>query len=1103
MVKKSFIFLALFFSISLMALQTSIIQKLILDFIIHKTVDNPNISTSYGEIKGFFPFNFTIKKFNLNDQSKKIIDLENLSIAFNLQKEFFYIKKINCEKITLYQNITNLFKRLDVNQSPITINKQNIFPWTGSITYSTLPQQTDQLIIEQKYTSQKENGFHSTFRVQIKRQQLHHKTIEYTIHFKDSDLFFSENPLNLYASFTRNSKGLITLSKSSLFSKFLSLELNGQYMTKGEFFDLQFKSSYNLDKSKKIISIGSFKKEKQKNVISLNTTANYNSFDKNHKIIVSKTFDFNSLFSINFKTKELSIYSLKTKSPIPIEIASQEGIKITPEKIQGSISILTLTSALDYAVDGIYSSVSNILNLSIKSDLKNKNTFNFKTNIDLKKINAHGSVKFQTDMIPLNDLSFRLIESTPTQSLSIEIKANHLDVGVIPLVDFYTLLHFNHDNSFDINASSKIKNKASAPLSLTLSGMLESEDIIIKNLKISYLNQSITSIKSFRIHNYTTDPQINDLSLLLLHDNKDAGSVKWDARHDKITLHKISLLNFQNLFGSIPCSAEIDGFIDISSQLNFDNYALNIKKSSLTLSNFIVIDSLLQPYKFILQGKKVVFHLEENPESFKVQLLGYDHNKKHSLASGTISKHQTDIINAPINIQIKGDTDIHTIVDFLKVPDTIEGLLFYNLKYTGTLNNPNLNGTLQIKNGLYESFINGTYIAHLNGKISVKDNILNIHDIQGDDLRPGNKTNGIIHITGKSIIHRHDLIESHLVLKLTNMLVVKRDDMEMKASGIIKLDGENEKTKITGSVELNPATIWLEELTNDEITTIDLFKKGKRVLVSSEEINSKRIKTQKKNDQVLFPIDLELKVPNSLKLEGLGVSSLWSGNLYARGDFLIDVPYLMGSLSLVNGSMLFYSKKLKLTHGSILYDDKSLNNPYLKLVMMRPHAGQKLYITMQGRTTSGEEDSVNFTFSADPSETDKNVLSLIIFGKRTNQITAGQSVQLASIATNLSNKTNQNSGLMDNLKNSFGLDVFEFKENAREALYSDTGYTQKQVLSVGKDFNDFKVTFNQGIGDMDTKATISKPIGPHLNLDIDVGNQVAGSGGGLSWVYYY
>lgn len=1104
MVKKSFIFLIVSLITLLISLQTTILQKFILNSIIHKTIKNTEISATYGKIHGFFPINFKLESLDLQKKEHKIIQLKNLNIAFNLQKEFFYIKKINCETVTIYKTFTTLFKKINLNNSPLTINQESIFPWVGSVTYTTLANQTDKLLIAQKKDIKQKAISSLPFQLEIERKLLKNNEAHYTVHVKDSGLIFASEPLNLYASFSRTSNGLITISQTTMNSKNFSFEFNGHYMSKGKFFNIQFKTSFNQEPSKKFDCTGSIKKIKKQKNIELNTKAVYSTFDKNQKILFSKTFDLHSHFFANVKKREILIYSIKSHSPFPIEISSQDGILISPENIQGDISLLGFDIPLNCVLNGNYSNLSHILNLTLKSNFQNSTIFNLNSKIDLKHLDIKGFAQIKTDKIPLTNLSFSIIEEKLSQSLSLKVKAKKLSFSSFNFFNFESTLNFKKSDQFEINASTQINQDNAAIVSLNLSGNIDSQNILIKNLKTSYANQSIRNIQTFTIQDWASAPYLDNVALLLTQNNSESGTIKWNPKLRKIKLHKISLLNFKSFFKELPCTAEINGFIDLTPQFDSENYSNNLKKGLLNLHNFEAMDNLLEAYHSILKNKKIEFILENQPQFFKIQLLGYDNNTKHTLATGSISKnYQGDITNAPLDINIRGNTQINPIVTFLKAPDTIEGTLFYNLKYTGTIQKPNLNGTLKIKNGLYESFINGTYIAHLNGTINVKHNVLDIHNIHGDDLRPGGQNNGVIDITGKSIIHSYNLIESHLILKLTNMLVVKRDDMEMKATGTIKLDGENERAKITGSAELNPATIWLDELTNDEITTIALFENGKRAHVSSEEMNSSRIKSLQKSSKVLFPIDLELKVPNSLYLKGLGVDSLWTGTLHAKGDFLIDVPYLVGSLSLLKGSILFYGKKLQLNSGSILYDEKSLNNPYLKLIMMRKLSGQKLYIHMQGRTTSGEEDSVNFSFSADPSESEKNVLSLIIFGKRTNEITAGQSVQLASIATSLTSKSNQDASFMDTLKNSIGLDVFEFKENPREALYSDTGYTQKQILSVGKDFNDFKVTFNQGIGDMDTKATISKPIGPHLNLDIDVGNQVAGSGGGLSWVYYY
>ncbi len=1102
MVKKLFIFLILLFSLSIVALQMSFVQVPLLNFLMQRIIQNPNVNTSYGKIHGFFPISFTLENFSLDNNTKKILELENLKISLNPKKESFYIDSINCDKFTVYKNIDQMFKDVNFTDSSLPMNSKNIFPWTGNIAYSSLSPQTDQLVI-QKINSKKNSADQNPFIIKINRELPKNKIAKYQIDIQESGIFISKTPINFHCSFTKDSKGLLVFTKSTILSKAFAIDFQGHYMSKGKFFHIDFNTAFDLDTSKKIASSGSLKKLKKTDHLHLDLKALYTSFGKDKKIIQNTNFDINTHFLLDLENKQASLFSIHIKSPIPVDIISKEGILISQEKMDGTFSVLGFGIPLNFVLKGHYEKASQLLNLSLVSDFQNEVLVNLQSKIDLLKQNMDGQLQFQTKTIPATSLHFKISEEEMNKKFFMNINSKEIQLFSTRLIDFQSNFHFNTNETFDLNINAKINNVASNPVSLAITGAFESKDISIKTLQLSYLDQIIKNIHAFKVTDITSSPVLSDLKLISIYNGQSTGQIEWGRQNKKILFKNVSLLNLKTVFEELPFSAEIDGFIDLSPEFNLQDYTRIIDKSSISISNFAALNGISQPYKSILLNKKITLNISQDSHNFKLQLLGYDHLQKHNLASGTIEKITSgNLTSAPIHIHLKGDADINPIVSFLKVPDTIEGILLYDLKCMGSISQPTLNGTLKIKNGLYESFINGTYLAHLNGDINVKDNLLTIKDIRGDDIRQGTTpSNGSIHITGKSTIHSYKLIENHLMLKLSNLLVVKRDDMEMKATGVIKLDGENERTKITGSVALDPAVIWLEELTNDDITSISLFENGKRVFVTSAEINSKRIKNN--NNQVLFPIDLELSIPQSLQLKGLGMTSTWKGILHVKGDFLIDVPYLVGSLKLINGSIMFYGKKLKLADGSIVFDQKSINNPYLQLIMMRQIAGQKLFINMLGRTTSGEEDSLHFTFSADPSETDKNVLSLMIFGKRTNQITAGQSIHLASIATSIANKDNENSSVMDKLKSGMGLDVFEIKENAREAQYSDTGYTQKQVLSVGKDFNDFKVTFNQGIGDMDTKATISKPIGPYLNIDIDVGNQVAGSGGGISWIYHY
>jgi autotransporter translocation and assembly factor TamB len=79
------------------------------------------------------------------------------------------------------------------------------------------------------------------------------------------------------------------------------------------------------------------------------------------------------------------------------------------------------------------------------------------------------------------------------------------------------------------------------------------------------------------------------------------------------------------------------------------------------------------------------------------------------------------------------------------------------------------------------------------------------------------------------------------------------------------------------------------------------------------------------------------------------------------------------------------------------------------------------------------------------------------------------------------------------------VDSIEIKDIQNADVSNDS---QKQALSVGKDFGSFKLSVDQGASSATSKITLETAISPNLNLNVDAGGERS-SGVGLDWVYRY
>ncbi len=630
----------------------------------------------------------------------------------------------------------------------------------------------------------------------------------------------------------------------------------------------------------------------------------------------------------------------------------------------------------------------------------------------------------------------------------------------------------------------------------------------IDSLDVHYQDLNFILNKAFKIK---IEPkiQIQSFDLCLKEKQQNIGLLQFNAHEYTLYVNDLRLRFLKYFFEDFMLDGLISGKFDLTKEYlpqigHLQLADIKFLDADLTTSQWVKHMSICADFKQekdCFNFKFEQYHLgKKNTPVLKMYLDILQGKHCHSFFEGAhVQGHMTGVLN------------VANLMSIFPMPDRIAGLLHLNLKITGALPMPNINGYIDVENGLYDSFMNGTYIQKLKGRILAENGKLRIDkSIDGIDFEISKKDSkekkyipqGTLSITGGAVLTQGLSIEPDLLLTLQNLTVVKRDDMFMRASGKINLKGKGLHSKISGSVELNPSVIYMEELTDDDVTTINLLKKGKVQPTKKE----KKITFRRKQRKVspLFPIDLELKAGEHFVIKGRGVHSYWRGSLHASGDFSDGAPYLSGDLHLKKGQMSFFGKKLTITQGKIRYTAEDENNPHLTLVASKRQDNYILKMMLKGwASESPVGEVIRFSFSSLPALPQESVLSMMLFGKKSNQISAGQSMQMASAAALVNSSGKSGFNVIEGLRSMLGLDILELKENERLAQLSDNGQTTSQTLSIGKQFGDMKIYFDHGLGSQGNKATLSKPIANNVYIDVDVGDQLAGSGGGVSWVHQY
>ncbi len=442
----------------------------------------------------------------------------------------------------------------------------------------------------------------------------------------------------------------------------------------------------------------------------------------------------------------------------------------------------------------------------------------------------------------------------------------------------------------------------------------------------------------------------------------------------------------------------------------------------------------------------------------------------------------------PISWSIQGHLNISILNGFLDSGDRLKGIIHLSHNAHGTLAHPMLLGNFQLKDGMYENGELGLLIQKImiNGHFS-KNEIV-IDSMQGKDVAQGT-------VSGSGIIQWSEVLHPVMDIRLSiqNLIMANSDLLLIRGGGKLRFYQNNkEPFTLLGQVMINSADAFLA----DTAPKTRLLKIRNKEVLSQGHDNSVRHLDAKKTPP-FGRIDLEVEIPQKLFVRGFGLTSQWKGKMRLLGA--LNQPQIDGSLSLIRGQIDVISKTLTLTEGLIKFVPESGSiDPYLKIVATKTVSDVKAMIKIEGRSSRPDINFVSHPFL--PQE---EVVSLILFGKPLNSVSAAQSLKLATAIASLKT-SGRNESITEKFRTAFGLDEIGIQgtdnsdDNSGEL---STGYS----FHVGKQLTDRAyIALKQGVtGEASTDVSLRYDLTEYAKAEFEAGTGRHANAGGLSWEKKY
>ncbi|MBE6447579.1 MAG: hypothetical protein E7015_03825 [Alphaproteobacteria bacterium] len=744
----------------------------------------------------------------------------------------------------------------------------------------------------------------------------------------------------------------------------------------------------------------------------------------------------------------------------------------------------------------------------------------FSTNIQGKDFSLHSGVVKNQDLFEFTDLICNIPEGSLISEGSLiyqnglkkcKCKFKFDDLSffskILPLRGRLrgSINANNGQINFEAN-SSKISYKDCVFYGVALKKNSAQEEVKAKNVK--YSGMIFKDFSFSKINNkFSIISKLNDTTNVQAQGHIDGDNVRLTAKaHDQKNTLQISECFLNQVLHTCRVKAKLSnaksqGDLDVNVTQN----RVKVRINDLSLETLGILLDKKIPQCVVVQGRADLslqnqifigaseFKMRGLVSDSNVIQLSVDNNLRGLTIHGVI-KGKTDnvVLDAYYPVFIKHDWNMVQFFDkklrlslqgkahlenLFNLPDgcKLEGLIDSELKIEGTLRSPVVLGYVKYTNALIaiDDILLKKGQIHLIGtqnKLLVKnavftDSFGNIARISGDGR-----------ILFSSIIPN---INANLALSFQNFRLFDTDELKINITGDGRMSGHLNDMNISGNVTIPFCKLnYLGENIGHEYSGITIE-------------NDPYLNNHKQEEKSFFTYDVNMKCPR-VDVKGDIYSLEFHGDLHL-GTFNRSST-LNGQINLRKGRLDLFGRRMIFHRGVVTFFDESPFSPKIDLTCYKNIGTMTAFLNISSHPGDGTE----INLYSRPNYTQDVILSQMLFGKSTKELSVGEAAQLAHAVTSLNRKgyifsilnTLQGTGLVDSIS-------FSTRNNST-SLYQNTQSLNNNIdVSAGKYLND-KVFVSVNRKDEDTSFDVDISLNKNTSLKVNTLGEA-----GISWKYRY
>jgi translocation and assembly module TamB len=322
----------------------------------------------------------------------------------------------------------------------------------------------------------------------------------------------------------------------------------------------------------------------------------------------------------------------------------------------------------------------------------------------------------------------------------------------------------------------------------------------------------------------------------------------------------------------------------------------------------------------------------------------------------------------------------------------LKGPIALGADFSGTPADPSLSGIARGKGLIYRNAAFGTEIVDLAFDGQFGGDLLKLNSITG-------RANGGT-ITGSGFVRLGLDQAIDLSLDLQRARLANSDTLEFTLSGPLRLQGQGTKATLSGDLRVDSARVQLVQVETSEIPQLQVRRAGEvRVPEAEPTLSASSI-----------ALDIRVRADDRVQVEGMGLESVWRGDIRVRGT--PNAPVFLGTATLAQGEFTFASSTFELKSGRVGFNGRPLDSS-INIQAQTQAEEVTAFVNITG--TAGKPD---IRFSSSPTLPQDEILSRLLFGASVADLSVTEAVQLATAIAGLQSGTDT----MGKIRRSVGVD---------------------------------------------------------------------------------